>query len=348
MSVSLLGIGAVSALGCGVDSLRAGLRGEAQPIVEQCAVATPTGAATLEVVRAELTELERFVPKRHLRRMDRLSRMALLAAYLAVEDSRLELSEPERVGLALGSGYGPLQTTFAFQDSILEHGDSCASPTHFANSVHNAVASQLSMTLGFAGPCCTVSCFGHSVASALQAAECWLREGLADYVLVGAGDEHCLVRNYAVAAGRQSNCGRSLDKFGTLGEGFVAFLLGRENEEAKYATLRDVQRLADAAQLPEALNGLSAVLLSTSDDVGVLPSFDALPIEAGKLRNHQALYGRLPTAAAFDAALAAIALKDETLYAPGNEAVVQSLPVGAQIGCLTQSSGNWSLLVLAS
>ena len=366
MSVSLLGIGVVSALGCGVDSLRAGLRGEAQPSLEQCSVEGPNGVVALDVARAELTDLERFIPKRRQRRMDRLSKMALLAAHLAVEDGGLELNEPERVGLAIGSGYGPLQTTFAFQDSFLEHGDPCASPTHFANSVHNAVASQVSMSLGFAGPCCTVSCFGHSVAGALQAAECWLREGLADHVLFGAGDEHCPVRDYAVAGGAASSCQANGDeKVGdsppVLGEGFVAFLLGRVEQQAKYATLRDVGRIDDEAQLPDALRSLSAVLLSTSSDVDMSPA-RIRPNEAQQLHNYQVLYGRLPTALAFDAALAAISLKDETLYAtrsaasaslrPTGSAVLSTgsaqLPKGAQVGCLSRCMDDWSLLALAS
>ena len=138
MELSILGIGSVSAVGCGADSLRAALEGSVRPRVEPATVDGESGQPGLPFYSASVGDLERFVPRRALRRIDRFTRMALLASYLTLEDSGVKIEDTSRVGIVFGTSYGPLETTFRYQDTIIDDGDKGASPTLFANSVHNA------------------------------------------------------------------------------------------------------------------------------------------------------------------------------------------------------------------
>ena len=102
MRLPVLGIGVVSAAGCGVEALKAVLEGARSPRVESVSVAGEGGPFDLPVYVAAADGLERFMPRRALRRLDKFTRMALLAAFLAVEDSGLNINDRSRLGLVFG------------------------------------------------------------------------------------------------------------------------------------------------------------------------------------------------------------------------------------------------------
>jgi len=131
-----------------------------------------------------------------MRRADRFSKMATLAAYDAVAESGETLENPERVGIIFATAFGPHNTTFSFLDDILNYGDAGVSPTIFSNSVHNAAVSYISNTLKIKGPTWTITRFRDPFRQALLLAQVWLDEGRCDQVLVGAGDECGAVLEY--------------------------------------------------------------------------------------------------------------------------------------------------------
>ena len=131
-----------------------------------------------------------------MRRADRFSKMASLAAYDAVAESAIEFENPERVGIVFATAFGPHNTTFRFLDDILDYGDAGVSPTVFSNSVHNAAVSYISRAVGIKGPTWTVTCFNHPFGQAMALAQAWLDEGRCDQVLLGGGDECGTVLEY--------------------------------------------------------------------------------------------------------------------------------------------------------
>ncbi len=131
-----------------------------------------------------------------MRRADRFSKMATLAAHDAVAGSGIKLENPERVGIVFATAFGPHNTTFRFQDDIIEYGDGGVSPTLFSNSVHNAAVSYISRVLGIKGPTWTVTGFRDPFGQAVALAQAWLAEGRCDQVLLGAGDECGTVMEY--------------------------------------------------------------------------------------------------------------------------------------------------------
>jgi len=129
-----------------------------------------------------------------MRRADRFSKMAVLAAHDAMDG--IEIENLERVGIIFATAFGPHNTTFRFQDDIIDYGDGGVSPTVFSNSVHNAAVSYISRALGIKGPTWTVTGFRKPFEQAMQLAQAWLDEGRCDQVLLGAGDECGTVMEY--------------------------------------------------------------------------------------------------------------------------------------------------------
>lgn len=131
-----------------------------------------------------------------MRRADRFSKLTTLAAIDAVKSSGLDIENSDRVGIIFATAFGPHNTTFKFQDDIIDYGDAGVSPTIFSNSVHNAAVSYISRMLKIKGPTWTVAGFDKPFDRAVELAEAWLQEGRCDYVLLGGGDECGTVMEY--------------------------------------------------------------------------------------------------------------------------------------------------------
>jgi 3-oxoacyl-[acyl-carrier-protein] synthase II len=306
MSIAVLGIGTVCALGCGIASLKDGLEGTNRPTVRQNSIETATGTVSLPVYEVEVQGLDRFVPRASLRRIDRFSQMALLAANLAIEDSAVPLpGDTSRVGIIFGSAYGPAHTSFRFLDGVIDFGDKCGSPTLFTNSVHNSLASLVSMSLRILGPANTVTCFHQTAKAIFEAAELWLENRVVDRVLVGLGDEYCPVLGYAVA--NFASAFSEIRPFGLEdcsyipGEGFVCFLLGRDSEES-HVTLGNND---DAGNY---------LFLAANGEQEGAHGYRRLLESGKKCAAYSPLFGSMPLGIGLDIAIAALSIRQGLIH----------------------------------
>ena len=161
-----------------------------------------------------------------MRRADRFSKMATLAASDAMSGSGMEDRDPNRIGIIFATAFGPHNTTFKFQDDIIDYGDAAVSPTIFSNSVHNAAVSYISRTLKIKGPTWTVTGFDQPFEQAVALGESWLNEGRCDQILLGAGDECGTVMEYICANKLPiAEDGRISDERYVPGEGAAFFLV---------------------------------------------------------------------------------------------------------------------------
>lgn len=89
------------------------------------------------------------------RKMDPFIQYGLIAAYEAVESSRLmdgSGPDPDRVGCAFGSGIGGLETIEKNHQAGQDHGPRRVSPFFVPGSIVNMVAGYLAIDYGFRGP----------------------------------------------------------------------------------------------------------------------------------------------------------------------------------------------------
>lgn len=188
--VVITGLGVISPLGLGKEAFWESLRGGISGIKE---ITRFDPSHTGSRLGAEVRNFDPkdFMAASKVRRLDRVSQMAVAAARLAFEDARLPNSaeQREKVGVILGSGLSGLVSTEAFFQSLLDLGPSGANPMFFPNTVPNAPASQVAIEMGLKGPNVTLSHKEVSGENAIAYGADLIRHGKADVLLAGAVDE---------------------------------------------------------------------------------------------------------------------------------------------------------------
>ena len=125
------------------------------------------------------------LPLRSIRRLKRLSRMALFLAAETLDGG----GKPPVSSIFMGTGWGALSETHDFLTRLFETGEQFPSPTDFVGSVHNGPASQAAIMFGATGANVTTSGGDFSFEQALLSAELMLSsKGRA--LLMGADEAH--------------------------------------------------------------------------------------------------------------------------------------------------------------
>jgi len=239
--MNILGIGIVFSRGRGIDcfekALQEGWRAPSEVEIK--------GKKSFAYQVDSQTISDKTLLKK-MRRADKLSRMAALAAADALDNSGIELTG-KKTGIITATAFGAHVTTFDFLNDILDYGEANVSPTTFSNSVHNAAASYISSALDIQGPTLTVTQFFFSFHSALQLAQVWLNEKRCDYILVGAVEQYGDVLGYIYDSKlTQASDGRIrpfnfTPAYHVPGEGAVFFLVSKEDPENAYCKVEDIK-----------------------------------------------------------------------------------------------------------
>lgn len=304
------GIGVVSARGRGTACLEEAL---AQGWTPPTFLETPfSGCEGFPVYAVPNEALSDKTFSRKIRRADRLSKMAVVAAADAVAESRMDISDTSRIGIVFATAFGPHATTFKFLDDIIDYGDGSVSPTSFSHSVHNAAASYIASVLDIRGPVMTVTHFHFAFQEAVRLAALWLGEGRCDHVLVGAADECGTAMEFI--ANRRLNIAPDgkIHPFrleqappSVPGEGSAFFLVSAEAGDNTYCAVA-TEESGDADLQVIGADGMSA------DESAYLQAIDReIPVTA-----YAPLVGSLMTGSSFDCAAAALMVRNGIVYPP--------------------------------
>jgi 3-oxoacyl-[acyl-carrier-protein] synthase II len=349
MRIAVQGIGVVGGFGTGMADLQqALLSGESS--CSSITLANCGEQLELPAFRADTSRLKEYVQLKLLRRIDNFSKMGLLGAYLALEDAGISTEGgQERLGVVIATGYGATGVTSAFLDSFINDGDICASPTFFANSVHNSAAANISMLLGATGPSTTVSQFHQSVPSALQTARLWLAEGRVDRVLFGALEELSELIGYAWYRQRGKALHPGISPLMTglesalPGEGAAFFLLScREEQQESYCDLENVT----TGRAPKSAVTTGELLLLAADGRKEYGARYAALADKSTIACFTPLYGSMPATPAFDLAVAALMLKQGRTY-PSPSGMSRDFPADVAEGGKPLDGGRISCLSLS-
>lgn len=151
--VVITGMGVISPLGNNVqtfwEALRTGQSGIKKIRSFDCSNQKTQIAGTIE----NFDGAEIF-SKKEVKKLDRFTQFALAAAEQALADSHLdlELIDPERIGVYVGSGIGGLQTLIDNVQTLNERGPNRVSPNLVPMMISNAAAAQISIRLKAEGP----------------------------------------------------------------------------------------------------------------------------------------------------------------------------------------------------
>lgn len=318
MSIKILGIGTTLACGIGIASLKkALLTGQTDDHSDVC-----------------LEDLEAYVPASRCRRLDPLGRMALLSACLAFKDAGLSLGEEGKssTGIVFGTALGPQHSTFAFLEDIISSGDSCASSFAFTNSVHNTPAAQISLALGIRGPLRTITTLSYTTGACLQAASSWLRKKVIQRVILVLGEECSAVMDYVVrrlGGGQVGPSPFSRECTYRSRPGCVAFVLGNDGDA--YCRLTSVEVCLTATEAAERLARSDMLFCAAAGKADEFEPYEKLWAAARRTGAYSSIYGSLLTGLGIELAIAALSLREETVF---------SVPGGSCLRSVGPSSQN--------
>jgi len=171
--LAISGIGVVAPDAIGLDAFRALL-------ASGRAVAAPTA-------RVHDFKPREFINPMKMRRMNSLSRFGVAAAKLALADAAID---PGRnTGVALGTAFGPVQTSVEYMQEYVEKGAALAPPQLFAESVANAPGSHIAIESDFRGFNITITQRESSALAAAMYAASQVVKGSVDAALTGGIEE---------------------------------------------------------------------------------------------------------------------------------------------------------------
>lgn len=190
--VVITGLGVLSPVGIGKDNYWNGL------------LEGKTGFRTITLfdtpklnvhIAGEITDFDpvEFLGKKGLRDLDRSTRLICSAAKLAIDDSKLEITEENTnsIGVSVGTTFGSLHSISQFDRQGLIEGPKYVNPSHFPNTVINSPASQVSIRFKIKGFNTTISTGFCSGLDAISYTADFIKLKRADVVLAGGVEELC-------------------------------------------------------------------------------------------------------------------------------------------------------------
>lgn len=128
-----------------------------------------------------------YIPKQELKRMDRFTQFAVIAADEAIINSGIKLSEEntDRCGIILSSGIGGITATSDEKERGMARGYDKVSPYFIPTSIINMAGGTVAIRHGITGTCTSVvtACAGGT--NAVGDAFRYIRDGYAEMMLCG-------------------------------------------------------------------------------------------------------------------------------------------------------------------
>ena len=136
---------------------------------------------------------EDYLDKKEVRRMDRFTQLAMIAAKEAMDDCQIDWANTDtsRMGVIFSSGIGGLSTIENEHNRGLERGFDKVSPFFIPMAIVNMAAGQIAIAYGLKGMCTAVVTACASSSNAIGDAFHYVRDGYAD-VMVAGGAEGCV------------------------------------------------------------------------------------------------------------------------------------------------------------
>jgi 3-oxoacyl-[acyl-carrier-protein] synthase II len=260
MRIPICGIGVIAPGAIGVEAFRALLKSD-RPAWSEVDRFDTTGLRARCAALVKDFQPKAFIHPMKMRRMNTLSRFAVAAAKLAIADADVEL--PQGTGVALGTSFGPVQTSVEYMQEYVEKGAALAPPQLFAESVANAAGSHVAIEWGLRGFNITVTQRESSALAAAMYASSQIVKATVPAALTGGVEEvnemifSVLDRIGALASYAPHPFGRNRDGI-LLGEGSAILILGtgakRYASFAGFGMARDTTAsLSDWGEQPEAI-----------------------------------------------------------------------------------------------
>lgn len=291
--VVITGMGIVSPVGIGLDKYAEALMNGVSGI-RRISSFDPTGFPTQIAAEVKDFNPEDYLDRKKVRRTDRFTQFALIAAKEAIEDARIDISKEnlDSIGVIIGSGIGGISTIEAEHKVLLEKGPRKVSPFLIPMQITNIAAAEIAIEYGVRGPnyAVTSACASsnHAIGDALRL----IRYGDCDVIITGGTEAgitplglagFCSARALSTRNDAPEKACRPFDKFRdgfVLGEGAGILILETLDHAIKrgariYAELCGYGATDDAYHItaphPDAVAAANAIERALND-AGVTPA----------------------------------------------------------------------------
>ena len=192
--VVITGIGVVSALGIGVESLWCGLANGLTGIKPITSFDT-SRSSSKKAAQVAHFNVHDYLSLKGLGHSSRSAQFVCTAAKLAFESAELDLPKvnKEELGIVLGTAFGSANSMATFDEECLRDGAKFVDPMSFPNTVNNSPASHLSVLLRVEGLSMTLSTGSASGLDVIDYAARVLAKGQVRIVLAGGYEELSLL-----------------------------------------------------------------------------------------------------------------------------------------------------------
>jgi 3-oxoacyl-[acyl-carrier-protein] synthase II len=190
--VVVTGIGAVSAVGTGIEEFWNGIVQGRSGVKRVTTARVKEEMQSACKIAAEIVDFDpsKYLEPKQVRRTDRFIQFAVAAAQLAVDDAKLDMKQedPTRVGVVVGSAAGGFDTIEQQYRVLMERGPDRCSPFTVPMLIVNMAAGWVSILHNAKGPnSCTVTACATS-ANSIGDAYMMIERGDADVMFAGGSE----------------------------------------------------------------------------------------------------------------------------------------------------------------
>jgi 3-oxoacyl-(acyl-carrier-protein) synthase len=266
-------------------------------------------------IRCQDPDFSAYIPQMAARRMSKIIKRAIASSKMALADAGLEMPD----AIISGTGLGCIEDTEKFLSAMIQNNETLLQPTHFIQSTHNTISSQIAMLLKCYGYNNTFSHLAISFESALLDVFLQIITHACQNVLVGGYDE--MTQNYHLMLAKLGFWDHCFS-----GEGCTSFIVTKEQSLTTYCKIEAVHLFNCPKNYSAIHDEITHVLRNSNLDIEdidfVLTGKNGDPLNDAV---YNTIYDSLPqlsykqfsgeyfTASAFGIALAAKILKTQTI-----------------------------------
>ncbi len=191
--VVITGVGAVTPVGIGVEQTWQALC-QGKSGVSKITKFDSSNLKTHIAAELKNFQAEDYLDRKKIRRTDPFIHYALASAYMALDDSRLQINgnNSDRIGVVVGTSVGGLTTYGKTLFSLQENGPKKVSPFFVTSFIPNMAIAEIAITFGVTGPSkCVVSACATGTQSIGEAFRL-IQYGEAEAVITGGSEAYLI------------------------------------------------------------------------------------------------------------------------------------------------------------
>ena len=187
--VVITGVGAITPIGNNVDSFWEGIKCGKNGIDEISSFNTENMKVKM-AAEVKSFDPSKFIDKKEVKRMDRYTQFALIAAEESIKDSKLDFNtlNKERVGIMFGSGIGGLCTIENQIRNLVAKGPNRVSPLTIPMAISNIASGTIAIKYGILGSVLSLTSACATSTHCIGEAYRSIKNGFLDIIITGGAE----------------------------------------------------------------------------------------------------------------------------------------------------------------